>query len=380
MKLKQLSKFKIYFPILLSIIFLNASLLSTKEANSETEEIYKVGIGLSDRFIERNSDGSVSGFEIALWEEIAKNLEIKFSYQQIEPFSRVLEELKNGQIDIALAQISMSRDRADFAEFSHPYFVSSLAILTTERSDRPLVKTMRPLFTPIVGKTILIFIFIMFMFGNILWFAEQGKHSFISKHYFPGIFQAMWCAFAIQSTIGFGDIIPHRWIARLISIPIWICGLFLVAIITAQLLAAYTSEQYLSPIHNYRDLRGKVIATEEGSTAAKIADTLGSKQIILVQENLKDLYPRLEEGKIDAIIFDYPDLANMANILKKEGRHPFIVPGQFDQQMYSIAINNKVAAANPNLLERINLQILEFKDSGFIHQLKEKWFGDLGIR
>ena len=180
----------------------------------------------------------------------------------------------------------------------------------------------------------------------------------------------------------FRDIIPRRWIARIISIPIWICGLLLVAIITAQLLTNYTNEAFHSPLHDYQDLNGKVVATVAGSNAVEALEDLGVKKLITVPTaaDLKALYPRLESKEIDAIVFDYPAIADLADTLQKEGKRPFIVADHFHQQFYAIALNKKFAESHPELLENINLKILELKDNGFIRHLRRKWFGKLGIQ
>lgn len=371
-----------YFPrqfllrLIFSIVFLSFCPFLNASA-SITSKNYQVGILLQDRFIERNSDNTYTGYEIELWETIAKNLNLSYSYRVISPFPKLLDELQTNDIDIGLGTISMNRERADYIDFTHSYFVSSLGILTQSEKKNSLSELLEPLLQPVIRKMILLFFLVTFFFGNIMWFAERKRHSIISANYFPGIFQAMWCCFAIQSTIGFGDIIPNRWLARILSIPIWICGLFLVAIITAQLLAFYTSEQYLSPIQNYNDLKGKTIGVVKGTLAARVADGLGAKQIIQVNENLEALYPKIEKGEMDALVGDFPHLANIFKDLKTKGKNPFLAPQHFYPELYSIAINRKLSVAEPELVEAINLQVLSLRDNGSLEHLKEKWFGDL---
>ncbi len=344
-------------------------------------QTYKVGVGDENRFVMRNDDGSYTGFEIELWKEIAKQLNIQYEFQDVKLFPMLLEDLKTDKVDFGLWMMTIDRARSEYVRFTYPYFVSSLAILTPAKGHTFGI-LIRPIFKPMVLRLILTIFIIMFIFGNVLWVTEQGPNSIISKKYFPGIFQAMWCTFAIQSTIGFGDIIPRRWIARLLSIPIWICGLLLVAVITAQLLTNYTSEIYHSPIRDYRDLSGKVVASVAGTSAVETIDTLGVKKLITVphENDLEALYPRLESGEIDAIVFDYTYLFDLKDTLKKKGKNPFLVSDRFHQQFYAIAMNKKLADANPELFEKINLKILELSDNGFIHQLHLKWFGNLDIQ
>ena len=153
----------------------------------------------------------------------------------------------------------------------------------------------------------------------------------------------------------------------------------MVAIITAQLLTAYTNELEFSSIHNYHDLRGKVVATVRDTTSEKALESLDVRKIVLVNGNLAGTYPEISRGYIDAMVYDYPYLASIDKFLKKQGYHPYLVPESFNQQMYSIAVNKKISNSDPELLKKVDRTILEFKDNGYLDHLRHKWFGDLEI-
>ena len=87
-------------------------------------ENYKVGIGIENRFINQNDDGSYTGFEIDLWKEIAKQLKIEYSFQKEDLFPQLLDQLKKGEVDFGIWMMSMNRERADYITYSYPYFVS----------------------------------------------------------------------------------------------------------------------------------------------------------------------------------------------------------------------------------------------------------------
>lgn len=334
-----------------------------------------------NRFTIQNADGSFTGFEVDLWKEIAKQLNLEYHFEAVNLFPNLLDELKTGQVDFGIGMISMGRERSDYIQFTYPYFASNLGIFTAAKRHT-FGTLIRPVLTPIVARIIIMICVVIFVFGNILWISERGDGSAISRSYFPGIFEAMWCTFAIQSTIGFGDVIPRRWVARLLSIPIWICGLLLVAVITAQLLTNYTNEEFYSLLKDHRDLSGKVVATVSGTMAADTLDDLGVKKLITVPTaaDLQSLYPRLESGEIDALVFDYPSLAVLTENIKARKTRPFLVGDRFHEQFYAIAMNKKLAETHPELWTKINLKILELRDSGFINSLHVKWFGNLDVQ
>ena len=238
----------------------------------------------------------------------------------------------------------------------------------------------RSLLSRFVLQIMIVMLGVVFLFGNVLWLCERGENPLIARRYLPGVLEAMWCVFAIQSTIGFGDVTPKRWIGRLLAVPMWICGLLLAALITAHLLSSFMSEKNRSGIHSYHDLREKTVITVEGTTAVRALKDLGVRSIITVKDQLENAYARLESGEADAIVFDYPCIADMANTLKARGKEPYVVPSHFDEQMYAIAVNMRVAKEYPRLVQDLNAAIITCEENDTIARLKDKWFADIGIR
>ncbi|MBE3556635.1 MAG: transporter substrate-binding domain-containing protein [Firmicutes bacterium] len=75
--------------------------------------------------IQRN--GKIEGFDIDLWEAIAKDQNLKYNYQSID-FNGLLAGLQTGRFDIGLAGITIKPDRAKTINFSNPYYHEGLRI------------------------------------------------------------------------------------------------------------------------------------------------------------------------------------------------------------------------------------------------------------
>ncbi len=95
---------------------------------------------------EFKQDGKYTGFDIQLWEAIAKQAGLKYRLQPMD-FNGIIPGLQTHNLDVALAGITIREDRAKVIDFSDPYYESGLAILVT--NDSP-IKTAKDL----EGKTV----------------------------------------------------------------------------------------------------------------------------------------------------------------------------------------------------------------------------------
>jgi glutamine transport system substrate-binding protein len=77
---------------------------------------------------EFKQDGKYTGFDIELWDAIAKQAGLKYSLRPMD-FNGIIPGLQTRNIDVALAGITIRDDRKKVIDFSDPYYESGLAIL-----------------------------------------------------------------------------------------------------------------------------------------------------------------------------------------------------------------------------------------------------------
>jgi glutamine transport system substrate-binding protein len=96
---------------------------------------------------EFKQDGKYTGFDIELWDAIAKQAGFKYSLRPMD-FNGIIPGLQTRNIDVALAGITIRDDRKKVIDFSDPYYESGLAILVN--NDNTNIKTAKDL----EGKTV----------------------------------------------------------------------------------------------------------------------------------------------------------------------------------------------------------------------------------
>jgi ABC-type amino acid transport substrate-binding protein len=93
-------------------------------------------------------DTGVQGFDVDIGNEIAKDLGYDARWIKLTGYNRLLESLKNGEIEMVISTIAVDPDKEKDFAFSQPYFDSGDGI--ARRKDEPNIKELADL----SGKTV----------------------------------------------------------------------------------------------------------------------------------------------------------------------------------------------------------------------------------
>ncbi len=79
----------------------------------------------------KGPDGKFTGFDIELWQEIAKRVGVSYKFQPMD-FNGIIPGLQTGNVDVGIAGMTITPERAKVVNFSQGYYVSGLMILVRE--------------------------------------------------------------------------------------------------------------------------------------------------------------------------------------------------------------------------------------------------------
>jgi polar amino acid transport system substrate-binding protein len=333
-----------------------------------TENKLKVVVAQSSPFV-TESNGVYSGFEIELWEEIAKQIGMDYEYEE-HPFHELIPLIVDKKADVALGAITIKEEREKIIDFSHKIFDSGLHILLSkDRAKINFTETLRAFFSQgytFIIKPLLWLIVILVIFANAVWIAERNGGS-ISPMYFPGVFQTFWlsCMAIIGSYVDIAVFETGTWAGRIIILIGQIFNIALFGFVVAEMTAFITTRKIRMNIEGPRDLRRKRVATEEGSTSESALKELGA--IVVPVDTIEEAYEKLKKNEVRAVVFDAPVLTHYA---MNEGREwAEIVGDVFDRQNYGVVVQEE-----SYLREKINRAILALYESGFYAELYKKYF------
>jgi polar amino acid transport system substrate-binding protein len=311
-------------------------------------------------------NGELGGFSIELWQKIAQELEIKSQFKKANDVNGLLELVRSKKTDLGVAAISVTSQREQEFDFSQPIFESGLQILVRSQGQQSSIRRLlSSIFNPTVFQLLGLMVIILLIPAHIVWLVERNHTGgFLeNSNYFPGIFKACWWAAATLATQA--EEMPKGPWGRLMAIIWMFISVVFIAYFTATVTTSLTVEQLQSNIKGLGDLADKKIATIAGSTSETYLkqqnlDSKGFKQIA-------ETYDALNNGDVDAVVFDAPILLYYA---AHDGKGKVQVVGSiFRKEGYAIALPNGSPYRKP-----INNALLSLQEKGTYQEIYDKWF------
>jgi ABC-type amino acid transport substrate-binding protein len=333
------------------------------EKDNKMEKKLKIGLtSFSPLVIKKGK--KFAGFEVELWQRIAKEINKTYEYKEL-PLQKIIPEVNKGNIDVGFAGLTINGEREKLIDFSHHTFNSGLQILVSAKAKTSIINSLKTIFNKEIRKVFLILLGFVILAGHALWLAEKGSQA-ISDSYLPGIFEALWWGIVTVSTVGYGDFTPETWLGRFVGALVILIGLGIFGLYIAKVSSLMTIKKIKSNIVKPVDLKDKIVATKEGTPTIEVLKNLGAN-VVSVKE-IEKAFTELEAGNVDAVVFDAPTILYYAN---NQGKDKVKLAGKiFDKQSYGFVISEN----NP-LREKINRAILKLRKTGFYGQIYRKWFG-----
>ena len=310
-------------------------------------------------------EGKPTGFAIDLWEEISEDVQVVFEYEIVD-FSKLISGVQKGKFDVGISGTSITSEREQFVDFSHHFLDASLATLVRADSGVSFLSVIGTLSKKTLLMSLFWFVVFLVFCGHVLWFSERGADA-ITDTYVPGIFEATWCVLATATTVGYGDIAPKRWLGRAAAFFVMLGGIGFFGVLSAELMSALTTYKLSSQVVEMSDLRGKTVATLQGSTSVGVIQSLGGR--LIATKTIEESYQKLLDEEVDAVIFDSPSLSYFA--LTEGAGKVEIVDSSFSPQHYGFVFNE-----GSKLREDVNRALLEMRSDGRYQKIYQRWFGE----
>jgi polar amino acid transport system substrate-binding protein len=312
-------------------------------------------------------DGKADGFSIELWARVAQEAGYKYELTWVKTVPELIEALKTGKADIAVAAISITSERDKVIDFSHPYYESGLQIMVGQASQQSSAGAiMAALFTLDFLKLLGTLALALFLASHLLWWFERAKNADnFPVEYRSGVWESLWWTTSVMITGGCENKSPTGVGGRLVAVVWMLSGILLVSYITASVTSAMTVRSLTTGINGPADLPGQLTATVTGSTAERY----------LKEHNLEfqsftsvdDAVSALGAKQVKAVLYDAPVL----QFKTKEGGQGHMVGHLFEKQNYGIALQQDSPLRKP-----INEVLLKLSESGYVTELRRKYFGD----
>lgn len=308
-----------------------------------------------------------TGYSVDVWAEVAGRLGLAYEWVTYETVGEILDAVQSGAADVAIAGISMTRERETVVDFSHPYFDAGLQIMVPAGSSFAFRQVLSHFLSPGMLSFVVIGLVAAAIMAHFIYFTERRHNPDFQRGYARGIWEAVWWLLTIVANGEYPDRPTRSTARRLMTIAFWLVGLLLVAQFTATVTSALTVQQLTSDIRGPEDLPGKGVATVAGSTAAAYLADIGVSSVGVPV--IEEAYALLTAGEVDAIVYDAPVL-RYHTVSAGRGEVE-VIEGVFKPEKYGIAL-----PPGSELRESINEVLLEMYQDGTLSEIEERWFNE----
>jgi polar amino acid transport system substrate-binding protein len=331
------------------------------------QDSLKVGISGGEPFVVNIKQQT--GISLEIWQEVARMQNLNYKLIPYQSVPEALTALQNGKLNAVVGPVSITPERAKKVEFTQPYYQSSISIMSRKVSPG-VFKRILTFFRLKFLLAIAGFLIILAIVGTIFWLAEREKNpEEFSHHPLYGIPDGMWCAIVTMTTTGYGDIAPRTLWGR-ITAGCWmvICIVFattMVAGIASSLTASVSASKTISKVD---ELNGKKVAVVKNSPSATFLEKYGASEVKV--EDLKAGYDSLKAKKVDAVMFDRPE---MLYFLQNHKDNDVSVSHiRYMRQGYGFAMPLN---ANSKELHQLDISLLKLQKSGKVNRVVTEWLG-----
>lgn len=294
--------------------------------------------------------------------------------------------VESGLLDMAVGSLSVSQERLQRVDMSHPYHEFGISMVARKVQGRT---DFFQFATPFTGELWSALLIASLVTAVLLWMfesehneelstlasdhadssldASQKKMSADPKVEYATsrstrtvqeILTSLYLSFTIA--VQAQHIAPVTWSGRLVSLGFVFTMMILVSSYTANLASFLTNQDFTNPIQGIHSIGSALEISRIGVVAHDEVSDYFSRVVgrgALEVAGVDDLVRALKDGLVDAIIYDAPLMRYLVNNIHCDLE---VVGGEFFALGYSFALKK-----NSSLTEKITFAMLDLRLQGF---------------
>jgi polar amino acid transport system substrate-binding protein len=156
--------------IIFSVLFIVPA-----EAQTQQPDDVIIGTRIAPPFVIEQENGSYSGLTVALWDHIANQMELDYRFEELE-IQEMLDGVADGSLYASASALTITSEREEFVDFTHPFFVTGLGIAVSYQPSG-LLNAVSAFFSPDFLWIIFLLFALLIFWGFLVWFFEHKKNE-----------------------------------------------------------------------------------------------------------------------------------------------------------------------------------------------------------
>ena len=317
-------------------------------------------------FAMHGEDGVWHGLAIDLWEEVARQLNLTTTYVDVE-LNEMLDGVASSRFDAAAAALTVTAEREQRMDFSHPFLSSGLGIAVKADNSSGFWTVVKQVISPAFLQVVAALTGLLLVCGVLVWLFERRANPDQFGPGLRGIGAGFWWSAVTMTTVGYGDKSPQTLGGRVVGLLWMFTSIIVISSFTAAIASSLTVTRLESSIQGPDDLAGTRVGTVQSSTSEVWTQRrfLHPRPFASASEALN----ALAAGKLDAVVYDASVVRYL--VQSEHAGSLSVLPARIERQDYAFALPTGSA-----LRENINQVILEVTASEAWESSLNRYFGE----
>lgn len=296
-----------------------------------------IGIHENPPFIIKNDKGEYQGLSVELWKNIAEELKLAYEFRPYYDLVSILKSLEYREIDLTINPMNVTALRVKKFDLTQPYFISSIGVVTPYVQQNQLWSFVQNFFSVNFFKIVLLLVFIIFIFGALLWLVERKVNNNQFRPGVWGLLDGLWWSAVTMTTVGYGDKAPTTTAGKIIAIIWMFTAIIIISGFTASIASTLTIGRLTTDIENLEDLKLSKSIVSVGTSTGEDFMLVNEIPLHQTYQNPLQALRAVAKGKGEVLVFDRTILQYLINTYKF-GDKVQLLPISFNKQYESFML------------------------------------------
>ncbi|KKB13449.1 ABC transporter substrate-binding protein [Devosia geojensis] len=304
---------------------------------------------------------------IELWQALAIRAGLATRFVEYPTLRELVDATANGQIDVAVTNLTINQERAQSIDFTQPWYDAGLRIMVADGQGAGFwdvvaglqesghLRAYLWLGLVIVAATIALTLF------------DRRFDKEFPRDWPSGLAESFHHVMSIATSGKTARKKMFGAFGRFLSAVWLVCGVAVLAYVTSSVTSVMTAAAITSRIDGLSDLPGKTIGVFSGSVAETYSASIGLDT--RSYRGIEDAVAALRAGNVQAVVADAPVLEYYSHT--RGGTGLTVVGPIFNPDKYGFA-----TPLDSPLSREITLDLLGAHEDGTVERLRTKYFGN----
>lgn len=349
---------------------LAAGAQNAPSTTADNDETLVVGVRIAPPFViegvnERDS-GELSGLSIRAWEAVADDLGRAYRYVPAG-LDEVLAGVESGRFDLGLGAYTVTAEREERLDFSHPFHTSGLGLAVRAEAQNGWLTVAGRFISLDFLKVAISLGALLLAFGALVWlFERRANPDEFNARVGPGLAAGFWWAAVTMTTVGYGDKSPRTLGGRVVALVWMFAAIIVISSFTAAITSSLTVSRLGAEIDGIEDIEDRRVGTLADSASAEWLESNGFRTAIF--DSLAAGLEAVAEGDVVAVLYDAPLIGHA--LQEFDGRGVKLLPQRIERLDYALVLPEA-----SELREPVNRSLLELITGAQWNSAVERYLG-----